>query len=163
MKKPISLWIILIAFILFTLGQLTSSFSSVSTLVDVFIKDSENLNLITSLSIMWSLIQAFSLPVLYVITLVVIFMKKEIAPIMLKIFWCISMLPISIAIVIGIQRTFDNASGSNQAENLGELFGVLSLMGLFVYLTYSLFFSAKIKHYFQYLQDKQSTQCIDKN
>ena len=163
MKKPISLWIILIAFILFTLGQLTSSFSSVSTLVDVFIKDSENLNLITSLSIMWSLIQAFSLPILYVITLVVIFMKKEIAPIMLKIFWCISMLPISIAIVIGIQSAFDNTSGSNQAENLGELFGVLSLMGLFVYLTYSLFFSAKIKHYFQYLQDKQSTQCIDKN
>ncbi|WP_129586853.1 hypothetical protein [Proteus alimentorum] len=154
MKKPISLWIILIAFILFTLGQLTSSFSSVSTLVDVFIKDSENLNLITSLSIMWSLIQAFSLPILYVITLVVIFMKKEIAPIMLKIFWCISMLPISIAIVIGIQSAFDNTSGSNQAENLGELFGVLSLMGLFVYLTYSLFFSAKIKHYFQYLQDK---------
>lgn len=154
MKKPISLWIILIAFILFTLGQLTSSFSSVSTLVDVFIKDSENLNLITSLSIMWSLIQAFSLPILYVITLVIIFMKKEIAPIMLKIFWCISMLPISIAIVIGIQSAFDNTSGSNQAENLGELFGVLSLMGLFVYLTYSLFFSAKIKHYFQYLQDK---------
>ncbi len=154
MKKPISLWIILIAFILFTLGQLTYSFSSVSTLVDVFIKDSENLNLITSLSIMWSLIQAFSLPILYVITLVVIFMKKEIAPIMLKIFWCISMLPISIAIVIGIQSAFDNTSGSNQAENLGELFGVLSLMGLFVYLTYSLFFSAKIKHYFQYLQDK---------
>ncbi|QIG06614.1 hypothetical protein [Proteus sp. ZN5] len=73
------------------------------------------------------------------------------------------MFPITIAIVIGIQNTFDNTSGSNQAENSGEVFGVLSLAGLFIYLTYSLFFSAKIKHYFQYIKDKQSTICFDKN
>ena len=163
MKKPISLWIILIAFILFTLGQLISSFTSVSTLVGISIKDSENLNLIAYLSILWSLIQTFALPTLYVITLFVIFMNKEIASMMLKIFWSISMLPITIAIVVGMQNTLDNTSGSNQAENSGEVLGILFLVGLLVYLTYSLFFSLKIKQYFQYLKDKQSTACIDKN
>lgn len=73
------------------------------------------------------------------------------------------MLPMTIAIAISIQNTFDNTNGSNQAENLGEMLGILFLAGLLVYLTYSLFFSVKIKHYFQYLQDKQSTACIDKN
>ncbi|MEQ5177569.1 MULTISPECIES: hypothetical protein [Proteus] len=163
MKKPISLWIILIVFIFFTLGQLISSFTSVSTLVGISIKDSENLNLIAYLSILWSLIQTFTLPTLYVITLFVIFMNKEIASMMLKIFWSISMLPITIAIVVGMQNTLDNTSGSNQAENSGEVLGILFLVGLLVYLTYSLFFSLKIKQYFQYLKDKQSTACIDKN
>ncbi|MBI6217326.1 hypothetical protein ACNARK_05860 [Proteus sp. DFP240708] len=163
MKKPISLWIILIVFIFFTLGQLISSFTSVSTLVGISIKDSENLNLIAYLSILWSLIQTFALPTLYVITLFVIFMNKEIASMMLKIFWSISMLPITIAIVVGMQNTSDNTSGSNQAENSGEVLGSLFLVGLLVYLTYSLFFSLKIKQYFQYLKDKQSTACIDKN
>ncbi|MFU9002498.1 hypothetical protein [Proteus sp. TSJ240517] len=163
MKKPISLWIILIVFIFFTLGQLISSFTSVSTLVGISIKDSENLNLIAYLSILWSLIQTFALPTLYVITLFVIFMNKEIASMMLKIFWSISMLPITIAIVVGMQNTLDNTSGSNQAENSGEVLGILFLVGLLVYLTYSLFFSLKIKQYFQYLKDKQSTACIDKN
>lgn len=163
MKKPISLWIILIAFTFFTLGQLMSSFTSVSTLLSVFIKNSANFNLIASLSILWSMIQTFSLPTLYVITLFVVFMKKEIAPMMLKIFWSISMFPITIAIIIGIQNAFDNTNGSNQAENSGEVLGVLFLAGLFVYLTYSLFFSAKIKHHFQCLKDKQSTICVDKN
>ncbi|MBI6404007.1 hypothetical protein JEO90_05770 [Proteus vulgaris] len=163
MKKPISLWIILIVFIFFTLGQLISSFTSVSTLVGISIKDSENLNLIAYLSILWSLIQTFTLPTLYVITLFVIFMNKEIASMMLKIFWSISMLPITIAIVVGMQNTLDNTSGSNQAENSGEVLGSLFLVGLLVYLTYSLFFSLKIKQYFQYLKDKQSTACIDKN
>lgn len=163
MKKPISLWIILIVFIFFTLGQLISSFTSVSTLVGISIKDSENLNLIAYLSILWSLIQTFALPTLYVITLFVIFMNKEIASMMLKIFWSISMLPITIAIVVGMQNTLDNTSGSNQAENSGEVLGSLFLVGLLVYLTYSLFFSLKIKQYFQYLKDKQSTACIDKN
>lgn len=163
MKKPISLWIILIVFIFFTLGQLISSFTSVSTLVGISIKDSENLNLIAYLSILWSLIQTFALPTLYVITLFVIFMKKEIAPMMLKILWSISMVPISISIVVGMQNTFNNTSGSNQAENSGEVLGILFLVGLLVYLTYSLFFSLKIKQYFQYLKDKQSTACIDKN
>ncbi|MBI6339055.1 hypothetical protein [Proteus sp. PR00224] len=163
MKKPISLWIILIVFIFFTLGQLISSFTSVSTLVGISIKDSENLNLIAYLSILWSLIQTFTLPTLYVITLFVIFMNKEIASMMLKIFWSISMLPITIAIVVGMQNTLDNTSSSNQAENSGEVLGILFLVGLLVYLTYSLFFSLKIKQYFQYLKDKQSTACIDKN
>lgn len=163
MKKPISLWIILIVFIFFTLGQLISSFTSVSTLVGISIKDSENLNLIAYLSILWSLIQTFALPTLYVITLFVIFMKKEIASMMLKIFWSISMVPIAISIVVGMQNTFNNTSGSNQAENSGEVLGILFLVGLLVYLTYSLFFSLKIKQYFQYLKDKQSTACIDKN
>ncbi|WP_311751673.1 hypothetical protein [Proteus columbae] len=163
MKKPISLWIILIVFIFFTLGQLISSFTSVSTLVGISIKDSENLNLIAYLSILWSLIQTFALPTLYVITLFVIFMKKEIAPMMLKILWSISMVPIAISIVVGMQNTFNNTSGSNQAENSGEVLGILFLVGLLVYLTYSLFFSLKIKQYFQYLKDKQSTACIDKN
>lgn len=161
MKKPISLWIILIVFIFFTLGQLISSFTSVSTLVGISIKDSENL--IAYLSILWSLIQTFALPTLYVITLFVIFMKKEIAPMMLKILWSISMVPIAISIVVGMQNTFNNTSGSNQAENSGEVLGILFLVGLLVYLTYSLFFSLKIKQYFQYLKDKQSTACIDKN
>lgn len=163
MKKPISLWIILIAFIFFTLQQLISSLPHISTLIGAFIKNSVDFDFIASLSILWGMIQTFSLLSLYVITLFVIFMKKEIAPIMLKIFWCISMLPMTIAIAISIQNVFDNINGSNQAENLGEILGILFLAGLLVYLTYSLFFSAKIKHYFQYLQDKQSTQCIDKN
>ncbi|MDN8682966.1 hypothetical protein Q0M91_14165, partial [Staphylococcus aureus] len=62
-----------------------------------------------------------------------------------------------------MQNTLDNTSGSNQAENSGEVLGSLFLVGLLVYLTYSLFFSLKIKQYFQYLKDKQSTACIDKN
>lgn len=163
MKKPISLWIILIAFIFFTLQQLISSLPNISILIGAFIRSSVDFDFVASLSIVWSMIQTSSLVSLYVITLFVIFMKKEIAPIMLKIFWCISMLPMAIVIAIGIQNAFDNTNGSHQAESSGEILGSLFLAGLLVYLTYSLFFSSRIKDYFQYLQNKQSTQCIDKN
>ncbi|MGG4607507.1 hypothetical protein [Providencia sp. Me31A] len=153
MKMPASLWVILIIFSLFMLIHITGAFFYVFSMFrlssSVGIWNSSGGALIIG-SALYQLI----LPVVELLTVILIFMKKKSGAVLLKIFWSIITLMSMVSAFKGIYNALEGNGFSSMAERAGGVIGALLLPVIMIFLTYILFKSSKIKDYFQSMSVK---------
>lgn len=155
MKMPASLWVIVIIFSIFMLIHTTSALVYVykmyefGTSIDVW-SSYDGVSLIIELTL-----SQLVLPILEILTIVLVFMRKKIGVMLLKISWSIITLMSLIIAFKDINKTLEYNEFSSMTEKFGWFIGALLLPIIMISLTYVLFKSPKIKNYFQSVQVKQ--------